>query len=431
MKVIKFSKLKSKDLDRILNRSVGNYKLFYPVVKKILDDVKFRGDQAVIDYEKKFGARIATLKVSENEIDMAFQSADPKLITAFKQSIKNITKVAKSQLKSKEKTVDTEKGIKVWREWRPIEKVGLYIPGGKAVYPSSLLMTAIPAQVAGSLEILVATPPNSEGKINEPILIAAKLLGIKNIFKTGGAQAIAAFAFGTESIPKVYKIFGAGNSYVTAAKQLVFGDVNIDMPAGPSEVFIIADETADPKFIAADLIADCEHGEDSAGILITISKKIADQTVKEIDKQLKNLSTSKRAQTSLQKNGLIAVTDSMEKAINFANYYAPEHLEIMTKNPVKVARKINNAGSVFLGSYTCKGSGDYATGANHILPTGQNAKSFSALSVDSFGKMIEFQEVTKEGLSKIRNTIEKFSEVEGLPAHGYSATVRFKGDKNV
>lgn len=426
MNITNLKDLKPKDFNRIMNRAAGNYQLVYPVVKKILGDVKTQGEKAVLAYEKQFGAEIKSLRVTPAEINRAYENASTELIKALKQSIKNISSVCKSQLNKSEKPVQTEAGIKVWREWRPIEKVGLYIPGGRAVYPSSLLMTAIPAQIAGCKEIIAVTPPNSDGEINPPILVAAKLLGITEIFKTGGAQAIAALAYGTNSIPKVYKIFGAGNLYVTAAKQLVFGEVNIDMPAGPSEVFVIADETANPKFIAADLIADCEHGEDSAGVLVTTSKKIAEQSAKEIENQLRSLSTASRAQKSLQKNGLLAVADSLEEAIKFANDYAPEHLEIMTKNAENLAKEVTNAGSVFIGSYTCKGSGDYATGANHVLPTGKNAKSFSALSVDSFGRMVEFQQVTKEGLSNIRKTIEKLAEVEGLPAHGYSATVRFE-----
>src|SRR3989344_7355782 len=401
LKVRKLTDIKKVELEKILNRAGGNFQAGVPVVKQIITNVKARGDKAIFEYESQFGAGIKTLKVDQKEIENAFTNADPKLITALKQAIKNITKVATSQLKSSEKKVEIEKGIEVWREFRPIEKVGLYIPGGKAVYPSSLLMTAIPAQVAGCKEIIVVTPPNNKGEINTPILVAAKLLGITNIFKTGGAQAITALAYGTQTIPKVYKIFGAGNLYVTAAQQLGFGEVNIDMPAGPSEVFVIADESSKPKFIAADLLADLEHGEDSAGVLVTTSTKVAEKTLEEIEKQLLNLPTGLRAQKSLQKNGLIAVVNSIEEAINFANEYAPEHLEIMTKNPEKIAAKINNAGSVFIGEYTCKSSGDYATGANHVLPTGKNAKSFSALSVDSFGKMIEFQTVSKVGLSKI------------------------------
>ncbi len=429
LKIRKLEDLKKSELERIMNRAGNNYQTVIPVVKQILSNVKSRGDKAVLEYERQFGEGVKNLKVTEQEIDIAFKNADPNLIKALKQAIKNISKVAVSQLKTSEKKIITETGIEVWREFRPIEKVGLYVPGGKAVYPSSLLMTAIPAQAAGCKEIIIVTPPNNEGEINEPILVAAKLLGITNIFKTGGAQAIGALAYGTQSIPKVYKIFGAGNLYVTAAKQLVFGEVNIDMPAGPSEVFIIADKTANPKFIAADLIADLEHGEDSAGVLVTTSQKIAEQTLVEIEKQLLSLPTALRAQKSLQKNGLIAVVSSLDEAINFANEYAPEHLEIQIKNPDSISKKINNAGSVFIGEYACKGSGDYATGANHVLPTGKNAKSFSALSVDSFGKMVEFQTVSKTGLSKIRETIEKLSRVEGLPGHGRSATIRFEGEK--
>ncbi len=431
MKIINLKDLKTKDLSRILKRASSDYQEVYPIVTKILANIKENGDKAVLEYEKQFGADLKILKVTTTEINEAWNKADPEFVIALKQAIKNITMVSNSQLKTNEEKVETEIGIKVWREWRPIEKVGLYVPGGKAVYPSSLLMSAIPAQIAGCKEIIIVTPPNSEGKINEPILVAAKLLGLTNIYKTGGAQAIAALAYGTETIPKVYKIVGPGNSYVTAAKLLLFGEVSIDMPAGPSEIFILADENSDPKFIAADLLADCEHGEDSAGVLITTSKRIAELTMLEITKLLKTLPTASRAEASLQKNGLIAIVDSLEEAIDFTNEYAPEHLIIATENPLEIAEKIINAGSIFLGNYTCKGSGDYATGANHVLPTGQNAKSFSALSVDSFGKMIELQEVSKVGLSKIRQTIEKLSQVEGLPAHGYSATVRFEGDSNV
>lgn len=428
MKVTNLKDLKSSDLNRILRRASGNYQSVNPVVRQILSDVQKTGDKAVLSYERSFGAELKSLEVTGEEIETAYQNSDPDLITALKQAIKNISLVCSSQLKVKDPAVETESGIKVWREWRPIEKVGIYIPGGKAIYPSSLLMTAIPAQIAGCKEIIVVTPPNSDGYINQPVLAAAKLLGLKTIFKTGGAQAIGALAYGTQTIPKVSKIFGAGNLYVTAAKQMVFGPVNIDMPAGPSEVFVIADSSANPKFIAADILADSEHGEDSAGVLITTSQKIAEQTAFEIDEQLKNLKTALRAQKSLKNNGLIAVVETLDEAVEFANEYAPEHLEIMTVNPLQIAEKIINAGSIFLGNYTCKGSGDYATGANHVLPTGSNAKMYSALSIDSFGKMIELQEVTKPGLAKIRQTIATFAEVEGLPAHGYSSEVRFEDE---
>lgn len=429
MRIFKYKELTEKKLKGLTQRGGKNYQTIFPIVRQIIDDVKNNGDEAVLSYEKKFGADLKNLKVTQQEIDRAFKNADLKLKTALRQAIKNITNVCKSQLKLKDKSVKTEPGIKVWREFRPIEKVGLYIPGGKANYPSSLLMAAIPALIAGCKEIIVVTPADPQGSVSISIMTAAKLLGITAIYKTGGAQAIAALAYGTKTIPKVSKIFGPGNSYVTAAKNLVFGTVNIDMPAGPSEVFIIADETANPSFIAADLIADCEHGEDSSGVLVTTSEKIAGETVLQIEKQLQNLSTAERIRKSLSQNGFILLVDKISQAIRFANDYAPEHLEVQAENPEEIVKQINNAGSVFIGNYTCKASGDYATGANHVLPTSGTAKMFSPLSVDSFGKMMEIQQVSKTGLSKIRETIETFSSIEGLPAHGFSATVRFKGDK--
>lgn len=429
MKILKYKELSEKKLKRLTQRGGGNYLPVFPVVRQIINDVRSNGDEAVLSYEKKFGVDLKNLKVTQQEINRAFKRADPKLITSLKQAIKNISAVCKSQLKLKDKPVKTEAGIKVWREFRPIEKVGLYIPGGKADYPSSLLMTAIPAQIAGCKEIIITTPADPQGSVSISILTAAKLLGITTIYKTGGAQAIAALAYGTKTIPKVSKIFGPGNSYVTAAKNLVFGTVNIDMPAGPSEVFIIADETANPSFIAADLLADCEHGEDSSGVLVTTSEEIAKETVLQIGKQLQNLSTAARVRRSLNQNGFILIVDKISQAVRFANDYAPEHLEIQTKNPEEIVKQVKNAGSVFLGNYACKGSGDYATGANHVLPTSGTAKMFSPLSVDSFGKMMEVQKVSKNGLAKIRETIETLAEIEGLPAHRFSATVRFEGDK--
>ena len=358
---------------------------------------------------------------------MAFFHVYKKTATALKQMIKNITFVQKAQLTKKIDTVvESEKGIKVWREWRPIEKVGLYIPGGKAIYPSSVLMTAIPAQIAGCQEIIMCSPPHEDGQIPPATLVAANIIGIKKIFKIGGAEAIAAMTYGTETIPNVYKVFGAGNSYVTVAKMIAREIISIDMPAGPSEVFIIADETANPKFIAADLLADGEHGEDSACVLITTSKFIAEMTIKEIKKQLLNLATRKYAEESLKRYGLLAIVESMEEAINFTNEYAPEHLEIMTKNNRLIVRKINNAGSIFLGDWTSKSSGDYATGANHVLPTGGMAKMYPPLGVDAFGKWMQVQECTKEGLKKIKKTIEVMAEVEQLPAHKNSVSIRFK-----
>jgi histidinol dehydrogenase len=286
-------------------------------------------------------------------------------------------------------------------------------------------MSAIPAQIAGCKEIIMCSPARRNGLIPAPTLVAADMIGLTEIYKTGGAEAIAAMTFGTKTIPNVYKIFGAGNSYVTAAKMLALETISIDMPAGPSEVFVIADETANPAYIAADLLADGEHGEDSACVLITTSKEVAEQTIKEIEKQLPKLSTEARARESIKRYGLFAVADSLEEAIEFTNEYAPEHLEIMTKNPEALVKKITNAGSVFLGNWTSKATGDYATGANHVLPTGGMSKMYPPLGVDAYGKWMQVQKCTKDGLLQIKDTVETVAAVEQLPAHKNSVSIRF------
>ena len=386
MKTIKLKDLSRKDYQRIVSRSTKNYTEVIPVVKKIMEDVRQNGDKALTAYYQKFSGNNNnySIQVTKEEIRKAYANIDKKFIAAIRQMIKNITAVQKAQLKDKrERVVNFQKGILVWREWRAIEKVGIYIPGGKAVYPSSVLMTAIPAKIAGCKEIIMCSPAAKNGQIPSPTLVAANMIGVKKIYKAGGAEAIAAMTYGTETIPAVYKIFGAGNIYVTTAKMLALQKISIDMPAGPSEVFIIADGSANPKFIAADLLADGEHGPDSACVLLTTSKTIAEQTIKEIEKQLPALSTQDRAEESLRKYGLIALVKTLNEAINFTNEYAPEHLEIMTKNAKYLVPKINNAGSIFLGNWTCKSSGDYATGANHVLPTGGSAKMYPPLGVDS------------------------------------------------
>lgn len=429
MKVMRLKNLSKRDYEKVLKRSAGNYQAVILVVKSIMDDVKQNGNKALIKYSKKFNDVPAnySIQVSKKEIKDAYTQVDKQFIKSIKQIIKNITAVQKAQLKSKkDTTVNTEKGISVWRQWRPIEKVGLYIPGGKAAYPSSVLMTAIPAKIAGCKEIIMCSPAKPDGKIPAPTLVAANMIGLKKIYKVGGAEAIAAMVYGTQTIPNVYKIFGAGNAYVTAAKMLALETISIDMPAGPSEVLIIADESANPKFIAADLLVDGEHGEDSACVLLTTSEKLATETIKEIEKQLLRLSTANRARQSLNKYGLIAVVDSLNEAIEFTNEYAPEHLEIMTKNAEKLVNQITNVGSVFLGNFTAKSSGDYATGANHVLPTGGAAKMYPPLGVDAFGKWMQVQKCTKEGLLKIKKTIETVAEAEELPAHKNSVAIRFE-----
>lgn len=427
MKVTKLKNLSSSDYKRIMNRSAGRNELIIPLVKKIMNDVMINGDEAILRrYKQRYGKNIG-IQVIPEEIKEAYINTSKETVQSLRQMIKNITRVQSAQLPKKIDTVvRSERGVKVWREWRPIEKVGLYIPGGKAVYPSSVLMSAIPAQIAGCKEIIMCSPAKSDGKIPAATLVAADMVGIKKIFKIGGAEAIAAMTYGTKTVPNVYKIFGAGNSYVTAAKMLALEAISIDMPAGPSEVFIIADETADPSYIAADLLADGEHGEDFACVLVTTSEKVAEEAIAEIKFQLPKLETQKRAQESLNKYGLFTVVDSIKEAIDFANIYAPEHLELMTQNADLLVSQITNAGSVFVGRWTTKSSGDYATGANHVLPTGGMAKMYPPLGVDAFGKWMQVQKCTKQGLQNLKNTIETIAEVEQLPAHKQSVSIRFK-----
>ncbi len=428
MKIINLKNLSDKDYQRIVQRSFGANENIMPKVKEIIEGIKSDGDEVIMEkYQKRYGKEnYRSVQVSKEEITQAYKKIDEKFTTAIKQMIKNITKVHRVQLTKKVDTkVLPDRGIEVWREWRAIEKIGLYIPGGKAIYPSSVLMSAIPAIIAGCKEIIMCSPPGKDGKLPFATLVAADMVGLTKIYKVGGAEAVAAMTYGTKTIPKVYKIFGAGNSYVTVAKMLVFGEVAIDMPAGPSEIFIIADETANPSFIAADLLADGEHGEDSACVLITTSLQLAKQTIKEVEKQLTKLTTKARAKESLRKYGLFAVAHSIAEAIKFSNNYAPEHLEIMTKNPEKIVSQIQNAGSVFLGNWTTKSAGDYATGANHVLPTGGMAKMYPPLGVDAYGKWMQVQKCTREGLKNIKKTIETLAEVEQLPAHKNATNIRF------
>jgi len=428
MKIQVLKSLSKQDYQRIVNRSAGTYESITPVVRAIMQNVCSYGDSVILrKYKKRYGEnRYENIHVSKKEIQEAYAKVDNNIIKGLNQMKKNITAVHKAQLTyKKDKVVKSERGISVWRVWRPIEKVGLYIPGGKSIYPSSVLMSTIPAQIAGCKEIVMCTPPGDDGKVPAPTLVAANMVGLTKIYKVGGAEAIAAMTYGTKTIPATYKIFGAGNSYVTVAKMLALKTVAIDMPAGPSEIFIIADESANPAWIAADLLADGEHGGDSACVLLTSSKKIAEETILEIEKQLPLLATKDRARSSLNQFGLIALVDSLEEAIEFTNGYAPEHLEIMTNNAEKLVEKILNAGSVFLGNWSSKSSGDYATGANHVLPTGKTAKMYPPLGVDAYGKWMQVQKCTSEGLLKIKKTIEAVATAEQLPAHKNATTIRF------
>ena len=413
-----------KDWMEILRRPALNTDTLRNTVKEVLDKVKTEGDKAVREYEERFDkVKLDSLGVTETEIAEAEKEVPIELKAAIMLAQKNIHTFHSSQ-RFEGKKVQTVTGVTCWQKAVAIEKVGLYIPGGTAPLFSTVLMLATPAQIAGCKEIVLCTPPDKEGKVHPAILYAAKLAGVNKIFKAGGVQAIAAMAYGTESVPKVYKIFGPGNQYVTAAKQLVsLRDVAIDMPAGPSEVEVLADETANPIFVAADLLSQAEHGVDSQAILITTSVELQQAVKVEVERQLALLPRKEIAEKSLANSKLIVV-DSMTEAIELTNAYAPEHLIIETEDYLSVAERIVNAGSVFLGSLTPESAGDYASGTNHTLPTNGYAKAYSGVSLDSFIRKITFQEIKPEGLNIIGPAIELMAANEQLDAHKNAVSVR-------
>ncbi len=395
------------------------------VVGSILQRVQNGGDAALFELCEKFeGVRLKKLQVSKEEIDLAYDEIDNDLFAAIKRAKCNIENFHFKSFVAKNIVVETVPGVKLWREFRPIEKVGLYVPGGKAPYFSTVLMLAIPAILAGCEEIVMCTPCLKDGKINPAVLVAADLCGVKKIFKVGGAQAIAAMAYGTESVPKVYKIFGPGNQYVSTAKMMLYGEVDIDMPAGPSEILVLADNSGSYRWVAADLLSQLEHGGDSQAILVAFSAEFAEKVTEEMRLQIGNLSRLPLIEKSLARSFAIIVND-LEEAVSVVNEYAPEHLEIVIKEPKSVLSKIVNVGSIFLGPYSSEPLGDYATGANHTLPTSGFAKMFSPLSVDSFGKMIQIQKVSKIGMKNLRRDVEKMALAEGLDAHANSIKMRF------
>lgn len=396
-------------------------------VKAILQAVKTGGDRALLELTQRFDRvqlTAKTLQVTRDEIEAAYSICAPEVINALKRAQKNIAIFHAKTFRRKDNIVESEKGVKIWREFRPIEKVGIYVPGGKAAYPSTVLMLGVPAKIAGCEEIVMCVPPMSDGVINPAVLVAADMCGIRKIFKVGGVQAIAAMAFGTESIPKVSKIFGPGNQYVTTAKMLVYGEVAIDMPAGPSEVAVIADETANPAWIAADLLSQLEHGPDSQAILVTFSEKFAQAVIAEILKQTEALPRKSIIEKSFEKSFAVIVR-GIDEACGIINEYAPEHLEIVAADESTIAKKITNAGSIFLGPYTTEPLGDYITGANHTLPTSGFAKMFPPLSTESFGKMIQFQKVSLAGIKSLRAATETLAACEELNAHKNAVTIRF------
>ena len=408
----------------ILKRPVLNMETLRGTVCEVLDKVKTEGDKAVIEYEKRFDkVQLESLAVTEEEMKEAEKNVPIELKVAILLAQRNIYTFHKKQ-KFEGKKVETMEGVTCWQKAVCIEKVGLYIPGGTAPLFSTVLMLAVPARVAGCKEIVLCTPPNKEGKIHPAILYAAQVSGVSKIFKAGGVQAIGAMAYGTESVPKVFKIFGPGNQYVMAAKQQVsLHDVAIDMPAGPSEVEVIADETANPAFVAADLLSQAEHGVDSQVVLITTSDKLLNEVEYEVQHQLSRLPRWQMAEKSLENSKLILVKD-MEEAIAMTNEYAPEHLIIETSNYMELAEKVVNAGSVFLGSYTPESAGDYASGTNHTLPTNGYAKAYSGVSLDSFIRKITFQEINREGIQNIGPAIEVMAANEQLDAHKNAVSIR-------
>ncbi|MBS7362221.1 MAG: histidinol dehydrogenase [Paludibacteraceae bacterium] len=422
MKIIEYPQ--HKDWKSLLSRPALDNSSLTETVTAVLDDIKSRGDAAVKEYELKFDkVQLDSLQVSEDEIAEAETLVSDELKNAIRLAKGNIEKFHAAQDHELPR-IETMPGVTCWQKAMPIEKVGLYIPGGTAPLFSTVLMLAVPARIAGCKEIVLCTPPAKNGKVHPAVLFAAKVAGVSKIFKIGGVQAIGSMAYGTESVPKVYKIFGPGNQYVTAAKQRVsLKDVAIDMPAGPSEVEVIADETANPAFVAADLLSQAEHGVDSQAVCITTSKTLAEKVLAEVDRQLQLLPRKEIAEKSVANSKIILVKD-LEEVIDVTNEYAPEHLIISTSNYMQIAERITNAGSIFLGHLTPESAGDYASGTNHTLPTNGYAKAYSGVNLDSFRKKITYQEITPDGLKLIGNAIEIMAENEQLFAHKNAVTLR-------
>ena len=417
-------------LDDLLKRSPNNYTQYESTVNEIIENVRTNRDKAVFDYTLKFDKFQLTtenIKVTRAEIEEAYTKLDASLIEVIKKSAENIRAFHTKQLRNSwfdSKPDGTILGMKI----TAIAKAGVYVPGGKAAYPSSVLMNVIPAKVAGVDEIIMTTPPGADGKVNPGTLVAADIAGVDTIYKVGGAQAIAAMAFGTESIPKIDKITGPGNIFVALAKKAVYGYVSIDSIAGPSEILVLADETANPRYVAADLLSQAEHDELASAILITTSRELAEKVSEEVDGFVKVLSRPQIMQSSLDNYGYILLAENMSNAIDAANEIASEHLEILTKNPFEVMTKIRNAGAIFLGEYASEPLGDYFAGPNHILPTNGTAKFFSPVNVDDFIKKTSIISYSREALEKVHKDIELFAESEGLTAHANSIKVRFEND---
>ncbi len=412
---LKNLKARSTEVDKKVNE----------IVNEILQDVKENGDSAVLKYTQKFDGKIPeNILVPESEIKEAIASADPKFVSALKNAIANIREFHSRQIQ--QSYIDPkENGVIMGQRIRGLKRVGIYVPGGTAAYPSSVLMNAIPAKIAGVKEIVMVTPPTKEGKANPDILVAAAFCGVDKIFLLGGAQAVGALAYGTETVPKVDKIVGPGNIFVATAKKILFGTVDIDMIAGPSEILVLADKNANPKFIASDLMGQAEHDVLASSILVTTSEEVAKNTIKELEIQSETLSRKDIIYQSLKDYGTIIICENEDKAVELANEIAPEHLEVMFENPMSYLGRLDNAGSIFLGEYSPEALGDYYAGPNHVLPTSGTARFFSPLSVDAFIKKTSYIYYTKEALEKAKEDIVTIAQKEGLTAHANSITVRF------
>ena len=430
MKVISSEEFRKTDLDKFLNRGKSDLSSIVSTVQQIIRNIIENGDTALVEYTEKFdkvSLKPSALRVSESEIKQAYKKLSQKQVGALKTAAENIAAFHKKQIRAKWTLQKTE-GVTLGQVMRPIASVGVYAPGGKAAYPSSVLMSAIPAKVAGVDRVIVCSPPRQGEDISSALLVAADIAGVDEVYRVGGAQAIAAMAYGTDSMKPVAKIVGPGNVYVTAAKIEVSRDVAIDVPAGPSEVLVIADETANPAYVAADLLAQAEHDPQAWAILVTCSEKIASKVQKEIAVQLKSLSRTQIIESSLQK-GLIITTKDLDEAIELSNLIAPEHLQIQTKVPNEVFSKIRNAGAVFLGSYSPVSFGDYSSGLNHVLPTAGYAKIYSGLSSLDFVKTMNFLECTKEGFKNLKDTTVTIAEMEGFDAHAKAVSIREEKEK--
>ena len=431
MRIVTLSKESRQNLlDSLLKRSPGNYGQYQDTVQEIVDRVKTKGDQALFELTRKFdweGIDASNVKVTEAEVQEAYDTIDSQLVETIRKSLKNIREYHEKQ-KQYSWFDTTPEGTMLGQKVTPLTSAGVYVPGGKAVYPSSVLMNIVPAKIAGVAHVVMCTPCNKEGKVNPAVLVAAKEAGADEVYKVGGAQAIAAMAFGTESIPKVDKITGPGNIFVALAKKAVSGFVSIDSIAGPSEILVLADETANPRYVAADLLSQAEHDEMASAILVTTSKELAEKVSEEVDAFVKILSRKEIISKSLDNYGYILVAETLEDAIETVNLIASEHLEIVTKNPFEVMMKVKNAGAIFLGKYSSEPLGDYFAGPNHILPTNGTARFFSPVSVDDFIKKSSIIYYSREALQRVHKDIEYFAKAEQLTAHANSIAVRFEDE---